>query len=127
MMFDISISVDEKNKVVNFNNDVLSNPIVLNVNEETVINLLNKPCKFINGIIIVDDVEEQIRAKEKEIELSKQYLLDTDYISIKINEYQLLNKPVDSLLTKYSNELAEREAKRELINTLEQEIINLQL
>lgn len=122
---EVSISIDENNKVLNFNNDPLTNPITINIDEETINNLLNKPCKYIEGVIIVDSVEEQIRIKEELISQHKKYLADTDYISIKINEYQLLNKPIDSLLIKYSVELAERESKRLQINQLEQEIINL--
>jgi len=50
---------------------------------------------------------------------AKQYLLDTDWIIVKINETQLLGQDIQPLLTKYSAELAEREAKRNLINSLE--------
>lgn len=124
---EISIQVDENNKIVKVNLDITTNPIVLDVDGEDLDNLLNKPCKYIEGVIIVDSVEEQIRIKEELISQHKKYLLDTDYIVIKINEYKLQDKPVDSLLIHYSSELAEREVKREMINTLEQEIINLQL
>ena len=70
----------------------------------------------------LDDAIKLQTAKEdleKQVSEAKQYLLDTDWIIVKINEAQLLGQDIQPLLAKYSVELGEREAKRTIINSLE--------
>ena len=65
--------------------------------------------------------EEELKVinDNKSIQEAKQYLVNTDWIIVKINEAQLLGQDIQPLLTKYSVELSEREAKRTIINSLE--------
>lgn len=126
----VSIIVDNNNKVQQlfYNDDEeLQGNIHLNIDDNFLEENNGKPLKYINNEIVVDSVQEQINNLEQEITEAKEYLKETDYIVIKINEYKLQDIPVDSLLIQYSSELAEREAKRELINTLEQEIKDLKI
>ena len=70
----------------------------------------------LNDAIVALEVKE---ANENQLAKAKQYLLDTDWVVVKINEAQLLGQDIQPLLTKYSVELGEREAKRTIINSLE--------
>lgn len=64
-----------------------------------------------------DEIYESI--KNQNINKAKAYLAETDWVIVKINEAQLLGQDIQPLLTKYSVELGEREAKRTIINSLE--------
>lgn len=67
--------------------------------------------------------EEITLAKnEQKITEAKQYLADTDWIVVKINEAALINENTAQLLTKYADILSERENKRLTINQLESSI-----
>lgn len=122
----ISVNINEKNEVEAFFTEKTAGQYQLEVPDDFFETLEDKQYKIIEGILVENETNLDIIAeKENQILNLKKYLLDTDYIVIKINEYKLQDKPVDSLLTKYSNELEERKDKRILINTLEQEIQNL--
>lgn len=54
--------------------------------------------------------------KDYVIRNTQRYLRDTDYIIIKIQEYTLLNKPIDN---DYTEILQEREYCREILRKLE--------
>jgi hypothetical protein len=58
-------------------------------------------------------------ANQRKVGEAKRYLEETDWIVTKIAETQALGADITELLTKYSVELAQREASRALINTLE--------
>lgn len=64
--------------------------------------------------------EEEIAQQElnKQIQEAKQYLTDTDWIVVKLQEAQLLGSDISEMLTKYSTELTKREECRALINEL---------
>ena len=59
----------------------------------------------------VEEMERQTAIRE-----AKQYLLDTDYVVIKIQEYALLNKPIDN---DYTEILEKREEARKVLRELE--------
>lgn len=59
----------------------------------------------------VEEMEKQIAIRE-----AKQYLVDTDYVVIKIQEYTLLNKPIDN---DYTEILEKREEARNVLRKLE--------
>jgi hypothetical protein len=64
--------------------------------------------------------EEIVEAdKQDQIAQAKAYLNETDWIVTKIAESQALGADIAGLLTKYSVELAQREASRTTINELE--------
>ena len=73
---------------------------------------------------IVELTEEELVAKQQEIanqkliEEAKRYLKETDWIVVKINEYQLSGEDISPLLDKYAVELQTRKEKRDLINEL---------
>lgn len=126
----VTVQTDDYNNVISFfenDNDEKQEGIHLTVSDTFFNENKGKDFKIVDGELVVNTIKEQISLKENQITEAKQYLLDTDYVVIKINEHQLQDKPIEPLLIKYSVELAEREAKRELINTLEQEIINLKI
>ena len=53
------------------------------------------------------------------VQEAKTYLTSTDWVVVKINEVAVTGGDVTPLLTQYATELAEREAKRTLLNELE--------
>lgn len=59
----------------------------------------------------VEEMERQTAIRE-----AKQYLLDTDYVVIKIQEYTLLDKPIDN---DYTEILEKREEARNVLRELE--------
>lgn len=59
----------------------------------------------------VEEMERQTAIRE-----AKQYLLDTDYVVIKIQEYTLLNKSIDN---DYTEILEKREEARNVLRELE--------
>lgn len=65
-------------------------------------------------IPLPEDVVNQRKVRD-----AKRYLEDTDWIVTKIAELQALGVDIAELLTKYSTELAQREASRNTINQLE--------
>lgn len=73
-------------------------------NEEQIKNILK----------IYSSVEEM--EKQCAIKNSKKYLADTDYVIIKIQEYTLLNKPIENDYTKI---LEKREQARNVLRELE--------
>lgn len=56
--------------------------------------------------------------KQTAIRKAKQYLVDTDYVVIKIQEYSLLNKEIDN---DYTEILNKREEARNVLRELEVE------
>ena len=70
-----------------------------------------------NEIIIPAKTPEEI--KQDIINNNKRYLLDTDWIVIKIQETNLKGEDINPLLDKYSIELVKRKESRILINELE--------
>lgn len=70
----------------------------------------------------IDTVTEDRVKADKELQDSintaKQYLTDTDWIIVKLQEVQLLGSDISEMLTKYSAELTKREECRTLINEL---------
>lgn len=125
----ISITIDSEDNVIALHDLEGAGDFDLEVTEEYYNNIINKPkpLKYLNGELVVDTVEEEIRTKKLEIEEYKEYLRDTDYVVVKMNEYQLQGQEIESILTQYNDILIEREAKRTLINSLEDEINQLQL
>ena len=67
-----------------------------------------------NILKIYPSVEEMERTYA--IRDAKQYLSDTDYVLIKIQEYTLLNKPIDN---DYTEILEKREEARNVLRELE--------
>lgn len=67
-----------------------------------------------NILKIYPSVEEMER--QTSIRNAKQYLLDTDYVIIKMQEYTLQNKEVDN---DYAEILAKREEARNVLRELE--------
>ena len=75
---------------------------------------------------IIELTEEEKQAKKQEIENkkkieeAKKYLDDTDWIVIKINEYEVKGdtEKVEYYKDKYSDILIERQNKRDIINQL---------
>lgn len=59
----------------------------------------------------VEEMEKQTAIRE-----AKKYLLDTDYVVIKIQEYTLLDKPIDN---DYTEILEKREEARNILRKLE--------
>lgn len=59
----------------------------------------------------IEEMEKQTAIRE-----AKQYLSDTDYVVIKIQEYTLLNKPIDN---DYTEILEKREQARNVLRELE--------
>lgn len=59
----------------------------------------------------VEEMEKQTAIRE-----ARKYLLDTDYVIIKIQEYTLLNKEVDN---DYTEILKKREEARNILRELE--------
>ena len=59
----------------------------------------------------IEEMEKQTAIRE-----AKQYLTDTDYVVIKIQEYTLLNKPIDN---DYTEILEKREQARNVLRELE--------
>ena len=59
----------------------------------------------------VEEMERQTAIRE-----ARQYLLDTDYVVIKIQEYTLLNKQIDN---DYTEILEKREEARNVLRELE--------
>lgn len=82
---------------------------------------INANC-YENGKFIVKDFRtvEEIAQQEadKLVREAKQYLTDTDWIVVKLQEAQLLGTGITEMLTKYSTELTKREECRTLINEL---------
>lgn len=62
-------------------------------------------------------IEEYERISK--IQVAEQYLKDTDYVVIKMQEYALLNKEVDN---NYTDLLKKREECREILRRLRKEI-----
>jgi len=83
----------------------------------------HKPSKYHimqeNGTWYISPENQVLLDNEDRIVAATLYLKQTDWIIVKINEAQLLGQDTQPLLTKYSAELAERETKREIINSLE--------
>lgn len=78
---------------------------------------------------LVDDVETQATEEYKtmvrnnEITELQQYLTDTDYIIIKLNEAKLEDDAeFDTMKAQYSEQLTKRKKARSKINELQQEI-----
>ena len=67
--------------------------------------------KILETYSSIEEFEKQTAIRE-----AKQYLLDTDYVIIKIQEYNLLNKPIDN---DYTEILSEREKARNVLRGLE--------
>lgn len=67
-----------------------------------------------------DLASEAIKAKqEQDIAEAKQYLAETDWIVTKIAEAEIEGLDTTGLKAKYVNELSERKAKRNQINSAE--------
>lgn len=73
----------------------------------------------LNDAIVALEVKE---ANENQLAEAKQYLLDTDWVVVKINEVAITGGDTAPLLTKYADILSERENKRLTINQLESSI-----
>ena len=78
---------------------------------------------------LVDDVETQVTEEYKtmvrnnEITELQQYLTDTDYIIIKLNEAKLEgDAEFETMRAQYSEQLTKRKKARSKINELQQEI-----
>ena len=78
---------------------------------------------------LVDDVETQateeykIMVRNNEITELQQYLTDTDYIIIKLNEAKLEDDAeFETMKAQYSEQLTKRKKARSKINELQQEI-----
>ena len=78
---------------------------------------------------LVDDVDTQATEEYKtmvrnnEITELQQYLTDTDYISIKLNEAELEDDAeFETMKAQYSEQLTKRKKARSKINELQQEI-----
>ena len=78
-----------------------------------------------NGVYSPSELNDAIKlqitkeANNTQLAEAKQYLSDTDWVVVKINEVAITGGDIQPLLTKYSVELGEREAKRTIINSLE--------
>ena len=87
----------------------------------------NLYCRLVNGRIVD---ESELVIKQEQIEKLKSNLLKTDYVSNKLAEEIATsfvtgdNSNVTALRNKYFNILADREAWREEINRLEEELKN---
>ena len=84
---------------------------------------------------IIEVADEELQASEeykslqKEIEITnlKNYLTETDYIIAKLNEAKIEDENEFRILKiKYSDVIAKRKEARERINTLEQELSQLE-
>ena len=84
---------------------------------------------------IIEVADEEVQASEeyqkniKEIEVSelKNYLSETDYIITKLNEAKIEDDALfEELKTKYADVITKRKEARERINTLEQELSQLE-
>lgn len=67
-----------------------------------------------NILTIYDSVEEMEKTYAKQE--AEQYLKDTDYVVIKIQEYSILNKEIDN---DYTEILKKREEYRNILRSLE--------
>ena len=65
---------------------------------------------------------QQQQDKDKQLSDAKQYLSDTDWVVVKINEVAITGGDTAPLPTKYADILLERENKRLTINQLEANI-----
>lgn len=65
------------------------------------------------------DEEITLAENKQKIFEAKEYLNDTDWVVIKLNEASLKEKDIDLLLEKYADILTERDVKRNLINSIE--------
>ena len=59
------------------------------------------------------------------LQILKNKLSRTDYIIVKLQEYQLQSKDISQLLVHYKPQLDEREKIREEIRQLEEELLKL--
>lgn len=115
-MVNIGINVDSNNKVINVFLDPVNGAIRLDISDEILNDL--KACKsykYENNQLIADPDGDTLIANQNRIEELKQQLKDTDWISVKISEYEHLGKTLDH---DYSTELTQRQAWRDEINQL---------
>lgn len=80
-------------------------------------NAYEKGSFIVKDFRTAEEIAEEL--KQKQLTEAKEYLDNTDWIIVKINEAQLLGQDIQPLLTKYELELLERENKRLTINQLE--------
>lgn len=86
--------------------------------------------KVENGVpVIVEDTDENEKRELKRLKLNnflcdyEQYLADTDYIIIKLNEAKLEDDAeFEAMKAQYSEQLTKRKEARSKINELQQEI-----
>lgn len=66
------------------------------------------------GVVIEDGISynEDALVEVATKFLAKEYLNQTDWIVTKINEYQVIGKDIDELLSKYAEQLTKREEAR---------------
>lgn len=111
---EIGIDIDSNNKVTAIYNDMASGQIRLTVDNNLDV---TKFWKYENGSLIEDTDKMGQVAVENEILNKKQFLAGTDYVMIKISEYEYLGKtseiPVD-----YADILTQRQQARDRINEL---------
>lgn len=89
--------------------------------------------KVENGVpVIVEDTDENEKRELKRLKLNnflcdyEQYLADTDYIIIKLNEAKLEDDAeFEAMKAQYSEQLTKRKEARSKINELQQEIASL--
>ena len=67
-----------------------------------------------DGVVVEDGISytDQALVEIANRDLAQAYLDETDWIVVKINEYQVRGKAIDELLEKYAEQLDKREAAR---------------
>ena len=83
--------------------------------EFTVTDGVYSPVELNDAMVALEAKE----ANETQLAEAKQYLLDTDWVVVKINEAQVLGNDIQPLIEKYTVELAKRLEARDIINSLE--------
>ena len=85
---------------------------------EKVENVTEEMQNIVNNLKQIEDKKSQINEKLN-------YLKNTDWVVVKINEAKVQDEDVSPLLEKYSEVLANRKQVRDEINVLESEINSL--